>query len=111
MATLSLLRIKVFGDKVYDVRIFSKAPLTKLYHVIQIILQMWSCKQSLVTLAFLWEKFSQPQFYKDLTTETLFFEGWSWFKFHNLGMTLGMALKFCISMAKGSTLNSKIFWG
>ena len=111
MATLNLLRIKVFWDKVYDVRIFSKMPPTKFYHVIQIILQMWSCNQSLVTLGLLWEKFSQPQFYKDLTTKTLFFEGWSWFKFHNLGMALGIALKFCISVAKGSTLNSKGFWG
>ena len=36
---------------------------TKFYHVIQIILYMCSCDQSLVTVAFLWEKLSQPQFY------------------------------------------------
>ena len=46
---------------------------TKFYQVIQIILYMCSCDQSLVTLAFLWEKLSQPQFYKDLTRKTAFF--------------------------------------
>ena len=46
---------------------------------------MCSCDQSLVTLALLWKKLSQPQFYKDLTRKTAFFEGWSWFKFNNLG--------------------------
>ena len=30
-----------------------------------------------------------------------FFEGWSWFKFNNLGLALGTALKFYISVAKG----------
>ena len=29
-----------------------------------------------------------------------FFEGWSWFKFNNLGVALGMALKFCTIVAK-----------
>ena len=33
---------------------------------------MCSCEQSLVNLAFLWEKLSQPQFYKDLTRKPLF---------------------------------------
>ena len=29
-----------------------------------------------------------------------FFEGWSWFRFNNLGLTLGMALKFYTSVGK-----------
>ena len=62
----------------------------KFFHVAEIILQKWSCDQSLVTLAFLSQKLSQPQFYKDLTREITFFEGWSWFKFNNLGIALGM---------------------
>ena len=61
---------------------------------------MCSCDQSLVTVAFLWEKLSQPQFYKDLTRKTAFFEGWSWFKFNNLGLALGTNLKFYTSVAK-----------
>ena len=50
----------------------------------QIIFWMWSCDQSLVTVAFVQEKLSQPQFYKGLTRKTVFFEGWSLFKFNNL---------------------------
>ena len=34
-----------------------------------------------------------------------FLEGWSWFKFNNLGVARGMALKFLKSVAKGSKLN------
>ena len=44
--------------------------------------------QSLVTVAFLWEKLPWPQLYKDMTRKT-FFEGWSCFKFNNLGLALG----------------------
>ena len=62
---------------------------------------MWSCDQNWLTLAILGEKLSQPQFYKDLTRKTTYFAGWSWFKFNNLGLALGMALKFYTSMAKG----------
>ena len=35
-----------------------------------------------------------------------FFEGWSWFKFNNLGLALGTNLKFYTSVAKG--LNLKV---
>ena len=48
------------------------------------------------------------QFYKDLTRSTAFFERWSWFKFNNLGLALGMALKLYISMAKGLTGTGKL---
>ena len=65
---------------------------------------MCLCDQSLVTVAFLWEKLSQPQFYKDLTRKTAFFEGWSWFKFNNLRLVLGTNLKFYTSVAKGLKL-------
>ena len=33
-----------------------------------------------------------------------FFEGWSWFKFNNLGLALGTNLKFYTSVAKGLKL-------
>ena len=61
---------------------------------------MWSCDRSMVTLAFLWENLSQRQVYEDLTRKTALFEGWSWLKFNNLGLTLGMSLKFYTSVAK-----------
>ena len=72
---------------------------------------MCSCDQILVTLAFLWEKLSQPQFYKVLTRKMLFFEGWSSLKFNNLGLALVTNLKFYTSVAKGWKLKVKKFWG
>ena len=72
---------------------------------------MCSCDQSLVTVAFIWEKLSQPQFYEDLTTKTAFFEGWSWFKFNHLGLALGTSLKFYSSVKKGSKLKIRKFLG
>ena len=67
MATPGVLKTKVFLNKGYDVIICS-------------------CDQSLVTVAFLWEKLSEPQLYHDLTRKTAFFRGglcsssiiWDW---------------------------------
>ena len=61
---------------------------------------MCSCDQSLVTAAFLREKLSQPQFYKDLTRKTTIFERQPWFKFNNMGLVPGTNLKFYNSVAK-----------
>ena len=66
------------------------------------LLCMCSCDQSLVTVAFLWEKLSQPQFDKDLTRKNAFVERWSWFKFSNLGLALGRNFTFYTSVKKGS---------
>ena len=84
---------------------------TKFYHVIQIILQICSCDQSFVTLVFLWEKLSQPQFYKDLTRKAAFFEELFWFKFNSLELVLSTNLKFYISPAKVLKLKLRKFWG
>ena len=54
---------------------------------------------------------SQPQFYKDLTRKITFFEGRSWFKFSNLGLTLDKNLTFYTSVAKGLKLKVRKFWG
>ena len=72
---------------------------------------MCSCDQSLVILAFLWEKLSQTQFYKDLTRKTTIFDEWSWFRFNNLGLTLGKNLTFFTSVSKGLKLKVRKFWG
>ena len=72
---------------------------------------MSSSDQSLVTAAFLWKNLSQPQFYKDLTRKTAFFEGWSWFSFNKLGLALGTNLKFYTSVTKGLKLKVRKFWG
>ena len=72
---------------------------------------MCSSDQSLVIVAFLWEKLSQPQFYKELTRKTVFFEGLFWFKFNNLGLALGENLKFYTSVAKGLKVKVRKFLG
>ena len=46
-----------------------------------------------------------------MTRKIPFFEGWSWFKFNNLGQALGTNLKFCTSVAKGLKLKVRMFWG
>ena len=40
-----------------------------------------------------------------------FFERWYWFKLNNLGLGLGMALKFYSSVAKSLKLKVRKFWG
>ena len=39
-----------------------------------------------------------------MTRKTVFYEGWSWFKFNNWGLTPGKNLKFYIILAKGLKL-------
>ena len=46
-----------------------------------------------------------------MTRKIAFFEGWSWFKFNKLGLTLGTNVKFCISVAKGLKLKVRNILG
>ena len=62
----------------------------------------------MVTLAFLGEKLSYPEFYKNLTKKH-FFKGWSWFKFNNLVQALDASLKVYTSVAKRLKLKVKKF--
>ena len=55
MATVGLLKIKVFWNKDYDVMIYVHDVTNEILLVIQIILKMQPCDQSLVTLAFVAE--------------------------------------------------------
>ena len=111
MATLGFLKITVFWNKGYDVVMSVYDVTNKIYHVTQIILQMWSC---LVTLAFLWEKLSQPQFCKGLTRNPpppfffFFFWGGVLVQVQWFGTDTSMALKFYSSVVKGSPLPSWI---
>ena len=50
-------------------------------------------------------------FYKDLTRKTAFSEGWFWLKFNNLGLALGMNLKFYTSVEKELELKVRKFYG
>ena len=53
VTTPGLLKIRVFSNNGYDVIIFVHDVPIKFYGGIQIILQMWSCDQSLVTVPLL----------------------------------------------------------
>ena len=46
-----------------------------------------------------------------MTKKSNFSERSSWLKFTNLGLALGMALKFYTSVAKGMKFKDKKFWG
>ena len=46
-----------------------------------------------------------------MTRKIAFFEGWSWFKFNNLGVALGTNLKFYTSLSKGLKPKVRKFWG
>ena len=47
----------------------------------------------------------------EVIIKTSFFEEWSWFKFNDLGLALGIALKFYTSVAKGLKVKVKKFSG
>ena len=97
-----MVGIIVFSNKGYDVII----PVDEVKN------KILSHDSNYIVDVFLWPKFrnssismreklSQPQFYKDLTRKTAFYEGWSWFKFNNLGLAPGKNMKFYTSVQKG----------
>ena len=43
--------------------------------------------------------------------KTTFIEVWSWFRFNNLGLAIGIGLKFYNSVAKGLELKVRKFFG
>ena len=45
-----------------------------------------------------------------MTRKIAFFEGWSWFKFNNLGVVPEKNLKFYTSMAEELKLKFRKFW-
>ena len=111
-ATPGLLKITVFWNKSYDV-------IIPVDHVTNKIL---SRNSSYIVDVFMWPKFGNCGIstrevittlilQKSLTRKTAFFEGWSWFKFNNLGLALGTNLKFYSSTEKGSKLKVSKFLG
>ena len=103
IGTLSLLKMEVFWNKGYDVIISVHDVANNNLscdsnYIVDVV--MWP---SLVTPAFQWEK--------HLTKNITFSEGLSWFKLNNLGLTLGMLLKFYTTVAKGWRVKAKKFLG
>ena len=85
MATQGLLKITTFWSKGYDV-----------------IIPVDDANNKILS-----SDSNYIEFYKDLTRKTAFSEGWSWFKFINLGLALGINLKFYSSVAKGLKLKAR----
>ena len=104
LTTLGLIKIKILWSKGYDVIIFVRKAINKLL----------SRDSNYIVNVVMWPKFgkSSISMTEVIITSILsgfdqknhFFEGFSWFKFSNLGLALAMALKFCSSVAKGLRL-------
>ena len=110
MATLGLLKIKIFWNNVYDVMIFVHDVTNKVlpldsYHVVDAVMSpkfgnsITSTREVINNLNFI-----------KIWQEKPHFEGLPWFKFNNLGLALGIALKFYTSVAKESKLKVRKFW-
>ena len=92
---VGLPKIKVFWNKGYDIIIYVNDVTDK-------VLPLDANYTADVV---------EPQFYNDLTRKNNFFEQYLQFKFNNLGLALGMILKFYTSVAKGLKLEVRKFWG
>ena len=114
MATPGPLKITVFWNKGYNLIIPVDGVINKIL----------SCDSNYIVDVFMWPKFGncsismrEVQFtnhnlnFIRVTRKITFFKGWSWFKFNNLGLTLGTNLKFHTSVAKGWKLQVRKFWG
>ena len=111
MATLGLGEIKVFWNKCYIV-IITVHDLTN---------EILSRDSNYTVDAVMWPKFSNSSISMRKVTITSIlwgfnqknniFEGCTWFKFNNLGLALGIALKFDTIVAKGLKLKAESFKG
>ena len=110
LANLGPLKIKVFWNKGYDVIISAYDVTDKIlsrdsYHIIDVVM---------------WQKFgnssiSMREVYHNLNCTRIWpektFARCSWFKFNNLWLTLGIALKFYTSVTEGLKLKVRKFFG
>ena len=100
MATTELLKIKLFRKKAYDV-ILSAHDLTN-----KILSRDSNYNINIV----MWPKFGNSSISVIEVIITSVFEGKSWFKFNNLVLALGIALKFYTPVGKSvKTKSQKVF--
>ena len=97
LATPGLLKIKVFWNKGYDVIISGH----------DVTINILSLESNYIVDVVMWLKFGNSGF-SMREVNNLNFEGWSSFKFNNLGLAQGVALKFYTSVAKGLKLKDKV---
>ena len=110
LATPGLLKIKIFQNKCYEVIILD-------YDVTNKIL---SFNSNYIVDVVMWPKFGNcsistreviiTSILYGFDQKSHFFEGWSWFKFNNLGLALGMILQFYTNVAKGWKVKVRKFW-
>ena len=109
LTTVGLVKIKVFWNKCYVV-IITVHELTN---------KILSCDSNYTVDALMWPKFSNSSISMRKVTITSILwgfdqknnilEGCSWFKFNNLGLALGVALKFYRNVIKGLKLRVRKF--
>ena len=109
LATPGFLKIKIFRSKGYDVIIPDCDVINKIF----------SRESNYIVDAVMWPKFGICSIsmreviitsnFKEFDQKNTFFEAWSRFKFSNLGLALGMTLKFYTSVSKGSKLKVRKF--
>ena len=116
IATQPFLNKMYFEIKVITSYILSMTSPAKFCHMTHIMdVVMWtkfgSSSLSIKVPNSLYKPlYHKPQFYKDFTRKTAFFEGWSWSKFNNLGLALGSNLEFYTSLSKKLKLKVIKFW-
>ena len=97
-----LLKIKIFKNDVYDVTTVD-CDVTKMF--------LSGDLNSMVDVV-MWPNFGNSRIsMREVTRKITFLEKWSWFKFNNLELALGMTWKYFISVAKGFKLELRRFWG
>ena len=109
--TLGLLKRKVFWNKDHDV----------INPVHDVKKKVFSCNSNYIVHVVMWPKLGNSSIIMRKVTITSilyefdqkkqFFEGYSLFKFNNLGLKVGMALKFYKNVAKGLKWKVKKFFG
>ena len=110
MSTQGLLKIKLFLNKGYAVIIY----------VHDITNKVLSCDSHYLVDVVMSPKFGNSSFsireviivsiLSGFDQKNCFFEGWSWFKFNNLGLALGKNFKFYISVAEKLKLKVRECW-
>ena len=109
MATLGLLKIRIFWNKGYDIIISWRHPQIfitwfKFYYRCGHVTKVWQ-------LYHFYEKsYHNLDFIRIWLEKPFFFEGWSWFKFNNFGLALDTNLEFYTSVAKVLKLKVKNIW-
>ena len=109
LATPGLLKNKILRNKGYDLIIpdydvTNKVLLRELNYIVDVV--KWP-KLSNSSISMREVIITSILFY----FKTTFFEVWSWFKFSNLGLALGMTLKLYTNVAKGLIKSQKVLWG